>query len=437
MRQEPKNKNHRTIFVYGFEAAGFTVPEGHTVNLNNAVIRFVSLNSPIILDKAEGIIIPSGIFESFKDVSDYSGDYVNVYCKTDLLLQREREILNLFRAGGWICCLVKKIIDEVPSGYRTKDCHDTDLSKRLMNGFSIEREAFKGSAYVTSKNDAFNDYIKRWGVAKTILSLSYKDQDRKILAKVGDSVVGVEFGGKIFFLPFHSTKSEVTEAESVVKELCGAINDYLQKRRIEIPDWANAFVFAEEEKLQKELGELLSKADQLQQTLFKLKSYKGILTQSGEALKDTVVLILRDFFSLNVTDVEEFKEDALIRDQEGKPLIVLEIKGTKSGVKREYINQVDSHRERRGLNSSLPGLLIINDQMDVEEISERLATTVASEQIVHAQKMNVLILKTIDLLFLMRFLESNSEAGKVLLDHCTKGGGRLIINDSEIKTEQV
>ncbi len=286
------------------------------------------------------------------------------------------------------------------------------------------------------KNDEFGAYINRWGVAKTVLELSYEKQDKKILAQVGDKVAGVEFRGKIFFLPFHSTRSESSEAESVVKELCRAINDYLQKRKVEIPDWANEFVFAEEEKLQKELSELLSEADQLQQTLFELKSYKGILTQSGEALKDTVVLILRDFFSLKVTDVEDFKEDALIRDQEGKTLIVLEIKGTKSGIKREYINQVDSHRERLGLDSSVPGLLIINDQMDIEGISARLATTVASEQIAHAHKMNVLILRTIDLLFLMRSSEGNSEADKNLLNYCGKGGGRLTIKNSEIKIEQ-
>ena len=179
------------------------------------------------------------------------------------------------------------------------------------------------------------------------------------------------------------------------------------------------------------LDALLKEADEVQKNLLEWQSYKGILTQSGDSLKDKVVQILRNFFGLNVTDVEDFKEDAVIRDQDGEPLAIVEVKGTKGGIKRKYINQLDTNRERIGISPSTSGLLIINDQMNVEDISQRNETTVAEEQIQHAKNMNILIIRTLDFLFLMGYLENDDNRGEKLID-LFKGGGRLIVDDFQV-----
>ena len=81
------------------------------------------------------------------------------------------------------------------------------------------------------------------------------------------------------------------------------------------------------------------------------RDYKAILSTSGEILKERVVAILRAFFGLKVDATEEFREDAKILNEDtGQPIAFAEIKGTKAGIKREHINQVDSHRERAGLS---------------------------------------------------------------------------------------
>jgi hypothetical protein len=106
-------------------------------------------------------------------------------------------------------------------------------------------------------------------------------------------------------------------------------------------------------------------------------------------------------------------------------LALVEVKGTTKGIKREYINQVDSHRERNELPPSLPGILLINIEMSIEGITQRLATTVDNEQIKHAQNFNVLIVRTIDLLFLMKRLENDPERKNKLLSLLSSGGGWL------------
>jgi hypothetical protein len=90
-----------------------------------------------------------------------------------------------------VCCLIGQVIDEVPYGEGTKVCSDTDLTKNIMNSFDIKRRAFEGSAAVLSKADEFNTYIDTWGIAKTVLRFPYVEQARKIIARIGDSTVGV------------------------------------------------------------------------------------------------------------------------------------------------------------------------------------------------------------------------------------------------------
>ena len=59
-----------------------------------------------------------------------------------------------------------------------------------------------------------------------------------------------------------------------------------------------------------------------------------------------VITIAREFFDVPVDPIDELKEDAKILDEHGGIQAFLEVKGTNSGIKREHINQVDSHRER-------------------------------------------------------------------------------------------
>ncbi len=69
--------------------------------------------------------------------------------------------------------------------------------------------------------------------------------------------------------------------------------------------------------------------------------------------------------------------------------------------------------------------------MGVEDIYNRRKTTVAGEQIKHAKSLNILIIRTIDLLFLMKSLEQEDTPDIKLLDFINTGGGRLIVDADE------
>jgi hypothetical protein len=80
------------------------------------------------------------------------------------------------------------------------------------------------------------------------------------------------------------------------------------------------------------------------------------------------------------------------------------IKGINRSVKRENINQTDSHRERSGFDEGFPALLVANTNIKSARSIAEKEQEIASEQVKHAVHMRVLIMRTIDLLGLLRLV---------------------------------
>ena len=89
-----------------------------------------------------------------------------------------------------------------------------------------------------------------------------------------------------------------------------------------------------------------------------------------------------------------------------------EIKGINGGLKREHINQVDSHRERLGLPTEIPGLLILNDFSDINGLQERKAKRFDQVHLGHADKLNIRILRTTTLLEIVVALRRKGIVGR-------------------------
>jgi hypothetical protein len=89
----------------------------------------------------------------------------------------------------------------------------------------------------------------------------------------------------------------------------------------------------------------------------------GCSVKSGIGVRcgaDFTAILLREGFSFKINSNDDFREDLKIVDENNHPLVFIEVKGTNSGVKREYVNQADSHRERAGLDSTFPSILVVN-----------------------------------------------------------------------------
>src|SRR3972149_20082 len=419
------SKEISVILAYGFDAAGFNAPP-EAIEGRGFKVRWVNYQENVSLDTGDGLITIQGIFERIRYRDElYGGTYTDVDVDQALMLERERQLLNLLRSGGWVCFLVRDIIDTVPHGYDIRRIANTGLCQRVLNlvgiNWTLARDWMAG---VTSTRDEFRVYIEKFGVAKTMFSPVPGDRAMKVLAKARGAAVGVVVGENVLFLPFHTTNTDAAGARNLVGLVAESVVAYRQKVIIELPDWVHALSFATEERLLEERSALQKQLVDVDKAIETWRNHKAILVASGDLLKSSVVEILERYFCLQVDPIDEGREDFKIVG--GETVIALgETKGTNSGIKREHINQVDSHRERSGLGPEVPGLLIINSQMDLAGIAKRLETTVAAEQIAHARRLNILIVRTIDLLYLMRRLEAETNRAGAFVSILSRGGGWL------------
>jgi len=431
--RENETSLEQFIFAYGFDKAGFHCSSKPVGILGSAKVVYVEFDSSLKLDDADGVIIPSGIFEKITAKEWMFDSWYEVECCRDLMLEREKQVWNLIQGGKWVCFLVDEIIDR-PKGKQSADATDTDLCKRILNRLEVKRlQETHGLQVLGSKCPEFADYIRDYGVAKTAFYPQPSSaQPAAEIALCGDQIVAFEVDRKFFFLPFHTTNTDPDSTAELVRVVAEAVSKYRQNRSEDIPEWADAFEFAGETTLKRESEKLKSRLAEVGNSIDGYRINKSILVSSGDALRDSLVSILRDFFGLTIDSLDEHREDSKVIDDKGQTLVLLEFKAMNSGVRQEDVSQINFHRDRAGLAETLPGVLVANSSRKVTSIQDRLGAEIDGKQIQYARNQNVLIVRTIDLLFLMRKVEDKpvAERREMLMAAFSAGGGWLKASES-------
>lgn len=198
---------------------------------------------------------------------------------------------------------------------------------------------------------------------------------------------------------------------------------------MEIPVWVDELRFKGEESLYVEFNSLLEKTNRLESQLESWKDFKGVLTTSGNLLRNRIIVILESFFQLKVDPIEENRVHAVIVGDDNSPSVMIQATSTEQGIPRELLDQVDSHRKRHWPSTPMPAVLFINNDISMTGIGARLKTKVAEDVVKHAGDLNILIVRTIDLLFLMRHLEDDPQRKSRLMHIFASGGGWLKANE--------
>lgn len=412
------------VAVLGLEKLGvYSIPEIKNLRYEVSFVRIDAKSAS--LDSFDFVIVPSGVFEKITThLNPYSGEFGELEYDRDLLLSRERQLRNHLLEKGTVCLLIRDVRDRLPNGYHSdKHANDTDLVKRILNAYGVRRELIDPSANIVSEKNEFIGYLKEFGVAETQLKLW--DRPYTVLARRGSAEVGMEIGNRLFALPFHADHLDDAKVVRLVTSVVDSVMEYQQKNELLLPSWLDSIEFQAEVEIRDKLQRLNKEVADLEGRQEVLRRYKGILTASGPQLVSVVAEVLRDYFGLKIDARDERKEDLKILRDDGSVLALVEVKGVKGGIKLENINQVDSHRERSGFSVNTQGVLIANTSMDVPSLEKRLAHKVEPDQIRRALNMNVLILRTVELLDYMKQVEGlDKVARKAHLEtRVAQGGG--------------
>lgn len=408
------------ILVYGIDRVGYTVRKDN-IETRLCVLHFEPFNTREKFQEYDGVILFQGIFEKIETHTPrYGRSYTTVECCVDELQRRKKQYELLMGKKGFICfLLIAPFVDR--AGNRVTN--NTDLVKWALNRSGLHRRGIGGpeTSLRTVRNE-FIDFLKHFGAAYT--GFSYDDAlELKEICKYGTYATGIVLRNREYFVPILEPKEY--ETEEFLRMLAEALISTHKKLLEEIPDWANQYRFEEEKKLMEKRRRLQEKIDKIDQRILQFREYKKCICYNDELLRESIIEILRDGFDLKIDDTDEFKEDFKIIDNKGEPVILVEVKGTNKGITRQHINQTDSHRERAELDQKFPSILIVNTNIKKSNSLQDKYQEVAKEQIKHAIKMNVLVMRAIDFLNMLYLKEKGEVKKKNFVDTLRQKSGWL------------
>ena len=429
MREQKEEKERSyNILVYGGEKRDLAAPHKPLL-ARNFSIAFEPFNTSRRFNEYDGVILFQGIFERFKWEDGYTNSYLTHSCDTDELDKRKKEAQLLVENGGFLCFLLnEEFIDREDS----RDFKGSDLAKYYLNYPDFYRENFgQRITHVDIKSDDFRKFLSAYGAASSYFHHYNKYIEWRILAEAAGRVAGMIINRNQYFLPTLIPDNRPEVIREYFTFLTEGLTSSYNKLQQALPDWIEEFSFDEEAMLSAEREALESHISKIDQRHIVLSRYKSVLVLSGDELVESVSRVFVDGFGIAVDTKDELREDFKLLDGSSKPICLCEVKGTNTGVKREYIYQADSHRERSNFDAEFPTLLIINTHIkNARSVTEK-DQEIANEQILHAVKMNVLIMRTIDLLALLRVYFNGKLTLKEVAELFTNNSGWLRVSGDE------
>ena len=384
-------------------------------------------------DSFDGVCLFQGSFETITTKSDGRRQHYN-YCEVekDELDKRRNELRMLLNNGGFACVVLSKPIIDYDTRTR-KSFKSTDMAKLLLNESEIRRSNFQDRLTgLKIIRDEFRVFLEKYGATQTYFEKASYRRSWRVIAELNRKVVSMALG-KCIFVPALLPEENPEKEKEYFLELSKAVLAMINNFRIEIPEWLDKHLFDDEMSLiQKRIGHRKA-IKKIEQDLQEYKMYKRILSSNGDLLVEAVGYVLANGFGLKLDATDEYREDMKILNDDGKPVILVEIKGTNKGVSREKVNQADNHRERAELPVEFPAVLIINTNIKNANSIEDKDVDVAKEQVTHAYKNHVVILRTYDLLGLLRLYLSGKLTQEDVIQKMSCGGGWLKVTDDEIE----
>ncbi len=419
-----------SILVYGIEKKGLSLLDD-AITARNYSLSFEKFKTPSRFNDFDGVILFKGTFENFEWKTGGFESYLKHTCDNDELDKRKKEANLLIEQGGFLCFLLD---DTFIDREDRRNFEGSDLTKYHLNYPSFYRKNFRGRiTHLNIKSDEFRSFLKVYGAANSYFENYNNHIDLRVLAEASGRCSGMILNRNNYFIPTLIPDNRPEILKEYFTLLSEGLTSSYNKLQILLPGWIKDFSFDEEAGLKEEEDRIRAQLQQLKERTDKLNRFKSILALTGDDLVESVIRVFSEGFGITVDGKDELREDFKLLNSASEPFCLCEVKGTNKGVKREHINQADSHRERSGLDESFPSLLLINTHIKNARSIVEKDQEIANEQIRHATNMNVLILRTIDLLGMLRIFLMGKLNRQELEKLLISSRGWLRVEDEEYK----
>lgn len=258
---------------------------------------------------------------------------------------------------------------------------DTNF-KKTLNSF-LSEIVMPTNQYIFSEGEY---YEKNKG--NFALKVIYRNLGRRILGCYHNARAEWYNEDTPSFILLPEFKNNVQMIKQLLKELAKIYTKLLPE--LYEPDWIDSEKYYPNEisyydkekdtlieKVTARISELTQKKEEAKK---KYASLRGLLHQSGDELKTSVVSVLQDIFNLKVTDMDKNKDGSLNNEdiliEIGSRKILAEIKGVnQENPSVSYISQVWKHLHHNSSKGVTEGALILNYDLKTDPDDRHLAYT--------------------------------------------------------------
>ncbi len=425
-QQSGAGRQKINVLAYGFDRFGTRLNQV-TIELEDMTIFFVSARESVSWAGFDLVVFRAGTFlrqdELGRPVTDRHA-----------VLRRKKEFEQLFRAGGAVCCLVHALPREIEGRRDSEDAKEALLSAAILSLCGVQYTLHKRDITIQESHvQEFASYLSRFGQTFNTYEIPPKAPGAVLSTTAdGGAVTGFELYGRVFYLPCMFPSNTWDDVTEVVKTCAAAVVRYRTRMATELPGWLDELPYPEEAELAAQLEELEEQRSAIQAQLEGFRDRKKLLVTQSDPLVDAVIEVL-DWIGIATRRDEKYHEDLWLLDPDGLDLAVGEVKGLGKNVRRPAVNQVDNHRTELGLEEDTPGILIVNTFLDASSLDakdQQVEPGVAR----HAARVNVTVIRTLDLFrFVCMVFTGEVEATELLDVIADQGGGWLRIDGRGVK----
>jgi len=349
----------------------------------------------------------------------------------------EKELLRKLEEGGHICILCDSESD-----------HDQVIADILfmvsgkilginrLSEINIHRSEFRD--FLRSYGIVSNVFVVNINLESVICTMNYVLADSNLQNEItkfkDNAVIGFtlkKIKGLITFLPFHMGSTfNRNELPNLVMELAEALDTHRKNLIFQPPSWINIVRLDEEEKIRNRISELGDELQLIRNLLDKQLELKSVLWVKHSQLVEACIAVLDSMGIKSVKD-DIGEEDFWILKQKTK-VIISECKGKDNNLTREDVSMLDIHRDARGKDENFPALLIVNNFNKVNSLAEK-DIPIASNVIQHAVKLNILVIRSLDLIGLLDLYQKKSISSSDIIGYFSKSAGWMKVSDGKIE----
>jgi len=356
-------------------------------------------------------ILPYRMYLNITEVHQRIGKSNKFEAPLTDIVELDKQITTALQRGRSVCFLTESLIGhpypdstlvKIDDVYEFFDDDEEQLKSNII-GHRILRNlgaypnlAEELTSHYQVRRGEFKNYLQNFGAGNIWFELMGNLEEADIICRDDAGKIAgfcLKVGkGNLLFLPY--LRHERLDFDEAMESLASGIITYLSKIAGEEPEWAESFVLAQEKPLLAKRQRAEAQIKDLDSQLTRFKNLRVVLWQRDHALQESVPHFFKEL-GIETRQDEAFEEDFWVT-QDGRDIVIGEVKSMNGNISRQDIGKLDEHRKARDMPDNFPALLVANTFATMKGLKDK-DRRIEPNACKRAADDHIVVMRTIDL----------------------------------------